>query len=120
MSDFYESVTDAYDILKENQTLKEENASLRREVNALEEAGRKYEELKSAFQMKDDFSDYTIRAAHVMTESLGVLFDVLKIDLGTRDGVDPSESVTYPVLDAYSNLVDGYCRPTPCPGRFCL
>ncbi len=105
ISGFWRSVTEAGEIQEENESLRNENAELRRQVNALTENGRRYEELKSAFRIKDDFADFEVLAARILTEEIGIWFDVLKIDLGIRDGIGVTEQRTFPVLDAQSNLV---------------
>jgi len=105
LADFRRSVSEAGEIQDENDRLRDENAALRRQVNALTENGRRYEELKSAFHIKEDFEDFDVIAGRILTEDLGVMFDVLKIDVGIRDGVKVTETLSYPVLDAQSNLV---------------
>ncbi len=120
LSDFYRNVKDSGEIQQENSALREENADLRRQVNALTENGRRYEELKSAFRIKDDFTDFDVIAGRILTEELGVWFDVLKIDLGKRDGVAVTEQKTYPVLDAQSNLVGRVLSSDSVSGKILL
>ncbi len=104
VADFRRRMVAAQEIQAENARLEEENAALRRQVNALVENGRRYEELKSAFQIKEDFADYVVIAGRILTEEQGTLFDVLKLDVGIRDGVNVTENTGFPVLDAQSNL----------------
>ena len=104
VADFRRRVAAAKEIQGENTRLQKENAELRRQVNALHENGRRYDELKSAFRIKEDFSDYDVIAGRILTEGLGTLFDVLKLDVGMRDGVRVTETSSFPVLDAQSNL----------------
>ena len=120
ISAFYRSVAQAQTIQQENSVLAAENSELRRQVNALAEDGRRYEDLKSAFKIKDDFSDYDVLAGRILTEELGVWFDVLKIDLGIRDGITVSETKTYPVLDAQSNLVGRMLSTDAVSGKMLL
>ena len=117
---FYRSISDAQEIQKENEALYEENAELRRQVNSLIENGRRYDELKSAFKIKDDFADYDVLAGRILTEDLGVWFDVMKIDLGIRDGIAVTEKKTYPVLDAQSNLVGRMMSSDSVSGKMLL
>ena len=59
-------------------------------------------------------------AGRILTEDLGVWFDVLKIDLGIRDGVAVTEMKTYPVLDAQSNLVGRIMSSDSVSGKILL
>ncbi|MEA4888207.1 MAG: rod shape-determining protein MreC [Clostridiaceae bacterium] len=102
---FYESLTEGARIRQENQSLEDENAGLRNQIAQLEEAGRQYEELKDAFKLKDQFDSYTILGARVMTREIGTWFDVFRIDLGTKDGLTVTETVSFAVVDAQSRLI---------------
>lgn len=102
---FYESVREAEAIRDENQTLRAENARLQNEVAQLEEAGRQYEALKDAFAIKDQFEAYDLIGSRVLTREIGTWFDVFRIDVGSRDGLQVSETVTYAVVDAQSHLI---------------
>ncbi len=102
---FYESLTEGIQIRKNNQQLLEENAKLRNQIAQLEEAGRQYQELKNAFQLKDQFDKYQIIGGRVMTREIGSWFDVFRIDVGSSDGVAVSETLSYAVVDAESRLI---------------
>ncbi len=105
VSGFFESLTDGMRIRAENQTLHLENASLKNQIAQLAEAGRQYEELKSALQLKDNYDRYEIIGGRVMTREIGSWFDVLRIDLGSRDGLVVTETESYAVVDAQSQLI---------------
>jgi rod shape-determining protein MreC len=102
---FYESLTEGARIREENQDLLSENAGLRNRINQLEEAGRQYEALKTAFALKDQFDQYQIIGGRVLTREIGSWFDVFRVDIGTRDGITVSETLSYAVVDAQSRLI---------------
>ena len=89
----------------ENRDLRLENAALRNQVAQLEEAGRQYEQLKDAFKMKDQFAGYDLIGGRLLTREIGTWFDVFRIDVGTTDGVTVTETLTFAVVDAQSNLI---------------
>ncbi len=102
---FYESLTEGIRIREENQALQTQNAELRNRISQLEEAGRQYEELKSAFALKDQFDQYQILGARVLTREIGSWFDVFRVDAGTADGLTVNETLSYAVVDAQSRLI---------------
>jgi rod shape-determining protein MreC len=99
------SIFEGVRIRRENQDLQLENAALRNQVSQLEEAGRQYEELKSALQLKDTYDRYKIIGGRLMTRDIGNWFDVLRIDVGSQDGLTVTETQSYAVVDAQSRLV---------------
>jgi rod shape-determining protein MreC len=102
---FFESLNEGMKIRAENQRLVDENAGLRSQIARLEEAGRQYQELKDAFALKDQFDDYEVLGARILTREIGAWFDVFRIDAGTQDGLNVSETLTYAVVDAQSHLI---------------
>lgn len=101
---------DSAALRSENDELTRENAVLRSEIDQLAEAGRRYQELKDAFALKDRFANYRILGAYKLTDSLDTWFDVFRIDLGTSDGIRTSDGsredgISYPVVDAASRLI---------------
>lgn len=102
---FFESISEGMRLRDENQSLKDENADLRSQIAQLEDAGRQYQELKDAFLLKDQFDQYEVIGARVMTREIGAWFDVFRIDAGTRDGLAVSETLTFAVVDAQSRLI---------------
>ena len=105
ISGFYLSLTEGIQIRAENQQLIDENAALRSQVAQMEEAQRQYEELKNAFKLKDQFSEFEIIGGKIMTRDIGSWFDVFRIDLGSRDGIIVTETMSYAVVDAQSQLI---------------
>ncbi|NSW89505.1 MAG: rod shape-determining protein MreC [Firmicutes bacterium] len=97
-----------FSTFKEIKTLKEENERLKIRVNELEKENReligyrdKIEELREALKLKSQFEDYEIIGANVIAIDAGNWFNVFKIDVGTKDGID----VDYPVITSTKGLV---------------
>ncbi len=105
ISGFFESLTNGMKIREENIALKSQNAKLEQKVKELEENGRRWEELKSAFKIKEIFSDYELLGASVLTRGIGDWFDVFRVNLGTRDKIIIDEQTSYAVVDAQMNLI---------------
>ncbi|MDD2457543.1 MAG: rod shape-determining protein MreC [Eubacteriales bacterium] len=99
------AVFEGAQIRRENEALQLENATLRNQVTQLEEAGRQYEELKSALQLKDKYDRYEIIGGRLMTREIGDWFDVFRIDIGISDGLSVGETESFAVVDAQSRLV---------------
>jgi rod shape-determining protein MreC len=102
---FFESLTTGIRIRNDNKALLLENASLKNQITQLAEAGRQYQELKTALQLKDNYDRYEIIGGRVMTREIGSWFDVFRIDLGSRDGLVVSETESFAVVDAQSRLL---------------
>jgi len=102
---FYESFTESEKIRNENLKLKDENLELQQKVKELEENGRRWEELKSALNIRDTYSDYTIIGAGVLTREIGEWFDIFRINAGIRDGIIIDGFSSYAVVDSNMNLV---------------
>jgi len=105
VTSLYSSITEGIAIREENQELTAENARLRNQIAQLEEAGRQYAELKSAFKLKDRFEAFEIIGCRIMTREIGSWFDVFRIDAGSRDGITVSETQSFAVVDAESHLI---------------
>lgn len=105
IGDFFASINEGLQIREENRQLQAENAALRSRISQLEEAGRQYESLKDAFALKDRFASYELIGGRLLTREIGTWFDVFRIDVGTADGIEVTEDLTYAVVDVQSNLV---------------
>lgn len=105
ISGFFVSVSDGMSIRNENEALKAEIAELEYEVAQGEEAKRRWEELKDAFQIKDTFENYTIIGTAILTREADEWFSVIRIESGTNDGISVSSEESYAVVDARMNLV---------------
>jgi len=102
---FYKSFTESEEIRKENEVLGDENLKLQQKIKELEENGRRWEELKSALNIRDTYSDYTIIGAGVLTREIGEWFDIFRINAGIRDGIIIDGLSSYAVVDSNMNLV---------------
>jgi rod shape-determining protein MreC len=105
VSGFSQSVFEAEAIRRKNEALLQEIARLQNQVQQLQESGRRWEDLKSAFQIKETFSDYEIVGCQVMTRSAASWFDLFRVDVGDRDGISVTETNSYPVVDPAMHLV---------------
>lgn len=104
ISDFYVAVSDGMSIREENEALKAEIAELEYQVALGEEAGRRWEELKNAFQIKDSFENYMIVGTAILTREADEWFSVIRINSGQNDGISVTEDGTYAVVDVRMNL----------------
>ncbi len=104
ISDFYSAIAEGMEIRKENEELRAEIAELEYEVQQGEEARIRWEELKSAFSIQDSFENYHIHGASVLTREADEWFSVIRINVGTKDGIDASVD-SFAVVDARMNLV---------------
>ena len=104
ISDFYSAIAEGMEIRKENEELRAEIAELQYEVQQGEEARIRWEELKSAFSIQDSFENYHIYGASILTRESDEWFSVIRINVGTSNGID-STSGSYAVVDAHMNLV---------------
>lgn len=102
---FFDSLTNGIKIREENKKLKEENAKLEQKVKQLEENGRKWDELKNAFKIKEIFSDFDILGATILTREIGQWFDVFRINVGTRENILIDDKTSFAVVDSQMNLV---------------
>lgn len=104
-SDFWAAVTDGMAIREENEELRDEIARLQYQLTQYEEAGIKYEELRDAFHIRDTFSNYDIYGASVLSREADEWFAVVRIGLGTTDGVKMPEGDSFAVVDVEMNLI---------------
>ena len=102
---FFVSLTESEKIRKENEELRNENLKLNQQIKELEENGRRWEDLKSALNIRDSYSDYTIIGAGVLTREIGEWFDIFRINAGIRDKIIIDEFTSYAVVDSNMNLV---------------
>lgn len=102
---FFSAVTDGMEIREENQELKEEIAELEYELSLSDEATRRWEELKDAFQIKDTFEQYEIIGSSILTRDADEWFSVIRIGSGSKDGLDFELFDAFAAVDARMNLV---------------
>lgn len=103
--DAYAAFREGIEIRSRNRQLQDENAALRNRITQLEEAGRQYDALKSAFQLKDRYSNYSIIGSRILTRDMGSWFDIFRVDSGQKDGITVTETASFAVVDAQSRLV---------------
>jgi len=106
IGDFIAAVTEGIEIREENEKLKNEVAELEYQVQQGEEAAKRWQELKDAFHIKDTFENYEIYGASILTREADEWFSVIRVDVGSNDGIKISETMSsYAVVDAEMNLV---------------
>lgn len=88
-------------VKKENETLKAQVSELEKENRELSGFRDKNEELRQALNLKSQFDDYKILGANIVAIDPGNWFNIFKIDLGKKDGVN----VDYPVITSSKGLV---------------
>lgn len=104
-SDAWAAITDGASIREENNLLREEIADLEYQLTQNEEAAIRYDELKDAFHIRDSFSNYEIFGASILSRESDEWFSVIRIGLGTEDGLILSEYDAYAVVDTRMNLI---------------
>ena len=106
ISDFFTAVSDGISIRQENADLKKQIAELEYEVQQGKEAAIRWQELKDAFFIKDSFENYDIHGSSILTREADEWFSVIRIDVGSSNGIQISDSnPSYAVVDAQMNLV---------------
>lgn len=73
---------------EENEQLKSKVAQLEDENSKLQQLENKNKELRDALNIKDQFSDYEILGANIISKDAGNWFNIFKIDRGSKDGVE--------------------------------
>lgn len=90
---FFENLEEMKNLYKENQILKshlDEYAALQVEVNDLR---KQNEELKGALEVRDNFYDYTVRAAMIIHRSPDRWNEFIGINKGAQDGIEENMAV---------------------------
>ncbi|MDD2392692.1 MAG: rod shape-determining protein MreC [Eubacteriales bacterium] len=102
---FISSIKEGQTIRDENKKLQDKVTELEQRIKELEENGRRWQELKEAFSIKELYSDYDLVGASILTRELGDWFDVFRVSVGTRDGITVEGKESYAVVDAGMHLV---------------
>lgn len=71
----------------ENEKLKAEVAELQKKNRELSALETKNDELRQALSLKEQFGDYVILGANIIAIDPGNWFNVFKIDIGSREGI---------------------------------
>jgi rod shape-determining protein MreC len=88
-------------VKKENERLKAEVSDLNTKNRELEAFQTKNEELRQALNLKGQFGDYTTLGANIIAIDPDNWFNVFKVDIGSREGVQ----IDSPVLTSGKGLV---------------
>ena len=101
-------VEDGLSFFKDMEAVKKENEMLRTQVTELQTKNRelaaletKNEELRRALSLKQQFGDYTFAGANIIAIDPDNWFNVFKIDIGSREGVQ----IDSPVITSAKGLV---------------
>ena len=105
INDARSALFDGIAIREENVALKDEIAQLQYALTQSQEAAIRYEELKDALHIKDTFSKYDVYGAAVLSRDADEWFSVIRVDAGSRDGLDLGADQAYAVVDVEMNLV---------------
>jgi len=108
ISSIGQKVEDSLSFFKDIEAVKNENKILKAEVAELEKKNRelsvlesKNDELRQALSLKEQFGDYTLVGANIIAIDPGNWFNVFKIDIGSREGVQND----CPVVTSIKGLV---------------
>ena len=88
-------------VKKENEKLKAQVSDLSARNRELEALESKNEELRQALNLKGQFGDYTLHGANIIAIDPDNWFNVFKVDIGSREGVQMDS----PVLTSGKGLV---------------
>lgn len=105
LGNFYAAISDGIAIREENQELKSQIVELQYVITQNDEARIKYEELKDAFHIKDTFSSYEIYGAAILSRDADEWFSIIRVDIGTDDGLVVDNGSSLAVVDVQMNLL---------------
>lgn len=106
VSNVFDSISASVEIQEENEQLRAEIAELRQIISRLEGENLKYQELKEALQIQENYDHYEVLHANVTSQAFGSWFDVFRIDIGQEQDIILSEDqISYPVVDSDMNLI---------------
>ncbi len=80
-------------VKQENEVLSAKVAELQKQNRELSVLKSKNEELRQALHLKEQFGDYTFLGANIIAIDPGNWFNVFKIDIGSREGVQSNNPV---------------------------
>ena len=87
ISDKLEARKTLEELEEENRELKEQVDALSMQVTMMGEKEQELEKLQELFQVKDQYADYDMVAAHVISKDSSKWFSTFTIDKGTSDGI---------------------------------
>lgn len=103
--DYHSAVFDGVAIRQENEQLRDEIAQLHYKLRQNEEAAIRYEELKDAFHIKDNFSNFDVYGAPVLSTEADEWFSSVRVGVGQDNGLELNPGLSYVVVDVKMNLV---------------
>ena len=80
------SIKELYGVMEENQKLQEEIGELRRENTRYQLQLKELATYKELLKITDEYPDYDMVGAHIISKNSGNWFSTFKIDKGSRDG----------------------------------
>jgi rod shape-determining protein MreC len=80
------SVRKLYGVMEENEKLLDEIGELRRENTRYQLQLNELASYKSLLKLADEYPDYDMVGAHIISKNSGNWFSTFKIDKGSRDG----------------------------------
>lgn len=104
-SNYFSSSGSNVRLSKENERLREENLALRLQIKDNEQAALAYQELKQAFALKDRYPNSKFLAANILQMPFDEDYAFMRIDQGTKDGLEFSETPGFAVVDENAALV---------------
>jgi rod shape-determining protein MreC len=101
IEDFLSFFKEMENVKRENDVLKAEVAELKKQNREMAVLENKNEELRQALNLKKQFGDYTIHGANIIAVDPSNWFNVFKIDIGSKEGIDSN----FPVVTSAKGLV---------------
>lgn len=93
LSNKSDEFTDVKELLAENEQLKAELARLTEENAILAQDKYELNELRTLFQLSDEYNDYNKVGAHIIAKDSGNWYSAFIIDKGTDDGIAENMNV---------------------------
>ena len=93
INDFIDSVSDLSNTYQENQSLKQKIDTLHELEVQLSELKRDNQKMKETLKLQDTLNDYTLVNATVIARNPDTWRDVITINKGSNDGIQPQMSV---------------------------
>ena len=93
INDFIDSVSDLSNTYQENQSLKQKIDTIHELEVQLSELKRDNQKMKETLKLQDTLNDYTLLNATVIARNPDTWRDVITINKGSNDGIQPQMSV---------------------------
>lgn len=104
-SNYFSNSSNNVRLTSENERLRKENLALRLQIKDNEQAALAYQELKQAFALKDRYPNSKFLAANILQMPFDEDYAFMRIDQGTKDGLEFSEEKGFAVVDENASLV---------------